>query len=39
MKANNNSDKCKNDELIEIKISPDNVKKFHKNVGAFSVIM
>ncbi|MGB3346910.1 MAG: threonine--tRNA ligase [Candidatus Humimicrobiia bacterium] len=38
MKANNNSDKCKNDELIEIKISPDNVKKFHKNVGAIEVL-
>lgn len=38
MKANNNSDKCKNDELIEIKILPDKVKKFHKNVSAIEIL-
>ncbi|MFH1583714.1 MAG: threonine--tRNA ligase [Actinomycetota bacterium] len=38
MKANNNSDKCKNDELIEIKILPDKVKKFHKEVSAIEVL-
>lgn len=38
MKANNNSDKCKNDELIEIKILPDKVKKFHKEVTAIEVL-
>jgi len=38
MRTGNKQDRRDNNELIEIKISPDNVKKFHKNVSAIEVL-
>jgi len=38
MKTDSKSEEIKSNELIEIKILPDKVKRFHKNVSAIEVL-